>query len=160
MEHEESVPGSLDLAEEAAMETTSRLVAALVREGLVDITTEEPKARDNVSKLTLVRPKSQSSSSARIELSLRQGTRYRLISPMKPEEHTVITPELDPADIIGPIVIRELTGSNVSRRLEYRPGNVFDVVAPWICTDKNLAAQLRGELENSADNQGLYDPSP
>ncbi|GAB1313026.1 IucC family-domain-containing protein [Madurella fahalii] len=144
---------SLKLAQEAGMETTSRLVAALVNEGLVDVTAEHLENTNNVSNLILRQPKSQGSSSVRIKISLRRGTSYMLLPPTEPEEHTVIMPGLDPADVVGPVVIEDLTASNAPRRLEHRPGKVFDVVAPWICTDQNMAVQLRGELENSADNQ-------
>lgn len=160
MDHEKAAINGLDLAQDAAMETTSRLIAALVNEDLVHITNEGPQEQNDIHKLTLEQPNGLRSSSARIEISLRPDTGYSLVLLAEPEEHRVITPDLNPADIVGPVVIEDTVGSDVLRRLEYRPGKVFDVVAPWICSDQDVAARLRAELEDSADNQGTVRPRP
>ncbi|QRV86850.1 hypothetical protein RhiJN_14868 [Ceratobasidium sp. AG-Ba] len=138
------------LSQDASMETTSRLLAALVNEGLVDFTVQEIKS---VSSLALQCLGGQKNDSACVIVPLRQGTKYKLAPPAMPDEAAVITPELDPADIVGPVIIQHEVASNAAQQLEYRPEKVFDVVAPWICNDQEVAAKLRGELENSADNQ-------
>jgi hypothetical protein len=157
MDHEKRVTSSNTLAQDAAMETTSRLLAALVNEALVDIvTTGDPRKPSNIYDLTLVRRSGSGGSSAALKLTLCPGTSYKFVVPAYPEESALITPELDPADIVGPIIIEEQTGSNATQRLESRPEKVFDIVAPWICTNQEVVTKLRAELKNSADNQGPY----
>ncbi|KAL5632321.1 hypothetical protein ACGC1H_005328 [Rhizoctonia solani] len=133
------------------METTTRLLAALVNEGLVFITSEDPV---DVSSLFLGHLKEQNAKSTRIVARLRQGTEYRLEMPVTRKEGQVIipiiVPELDPADILDPIMIENPDG--LAQRI-YRPEGLFDVVSSWICDDQEVVAKLRGELQNSADNQ-------
>ncbi|KAH6630929.1 IucC family-domain-containing protein [Chaetomium sp. MPI-SDFR-AT-0129] len=150
----------LTLAQQAAMETTSRLVVSLLNDGLVDIALEDGQlSTGRVSSLTLVSPKDWDGVSTRITISLRRETRYKLLLPTTPEESSpILTPPLEPADIVGPVVVIQGTsesGGNGSPQLVYRPEKVFDVVAPWVCPDQEMATKLRGELENSADNQGI-----
>ena len=154
MDQEKTVTCGHDLARHAAMETTSRLIAALVNEGLAYVTTEDPGPLSNVCSFTLVCPKGQDSSSACMTIYLRQGTSYRLLLPTKPEEYAVFTPPLEPADIVFPVIIQDIADSNVPQELEHRPEKVFDVVAPWICAGQDMARTLRGELVSSADTQG------
>jgi hypothetical protein len=157
----ETIQDGLDLAQQAAMETTSRLITALVNDGLVHVTAEGGKLSSSISTLTLGSPTDRGKSSACMRISLRRGTRYELVLPSKPGESTVLTRPLEPADIVGPVVIRDMAGSDGPQRYEHRPEKVFDVVAPWICPDQAMAGKLRGELENSADNQGAVScPSP
>jgi hypothetical protein len=156
----ETTQNGLDLAQQAAMETTSRLITALVNDGLVHVTAEAGKLSSSISTLTLGSPTNREKSSACIKISLRRGTRYELLLPPNPGESTVLTPPLEPADIVGPVVIQNMAGSG-PQRFEHRPEKVFDVVAPWICPDQAMAGKLRGELENSADNQGAVScPGP
>lgn len=150
----------LSLAQKAGMETTSRLVAALLNDGLMNITAEDGQFSGRVSGLTLVSPKDWDGSSTRITISLRRDSKYKLVLPTNPEEYPVLTPPLEPADIVGPVVIQGTVESNGLPQLVYCPGQVFDAVAPWVCPDQDMAGKLRGELENSADNQGIVVLSP
>lgn len=159
MDGEKTVTSGPDLAQHAAMETTSRLIAALVNEGLAYVTTEDPKPPGNVFSFTLVCPRGQDRSSVCMKIHLREGTSYSLLLPTKPEEYTVLMPPLEPADIVFPVLIQDMADSNAPQQLEHRPEKVFDVVAPWICAGQDIARNLRGELENSADNQGMITSS-
>jgi hypothetical protein len=150
----ETIQDGLNLAQQAAMETTSRLITALVNDGLVHVTAEDDKRSRIISTLTLGSPTDRGKGSVWIKISLRRGTRYELLLPTKPGESTVLTPSLEPTDIVGPVVIQDMAGSIDPQQFEHRPEKVFDVVAPWICLDQAMAGKLRGELENSADNQG------
>ncbi|CAE6482845.1 unnamed protein product [Rhizoctonia solani] len=137
------------LAEEAALQTTTRLLAALVNESLVSVTSE-----DNVSSVFLGFLKEQNAKPTRIMVHLRWGSKYRLEMPVAQHAGQVFTPiivpELNPADILDPIMIEDHNG--LLQRL-YRPEDVFDIVSPWICDDQEVVAKLRGELQNSAYNQ-------
>jgi hypothetical protein len=150
----ETIEDGLNLAQQAAMETTSRLITALVNDGLVHVTAEDDKRSGSISTLTLGSPTDRGKGSVCIKISLRRGTRYELLLPTNPGESMVLTPPLEPADIVGPVGVQDVAGSNGPQRFEHRPERLFDVVAPWICPDQAMAGKLRGELENSADNQG------
>ncbi|KAK6531992.1 hypothetical protein TWF694_003155 [Orbilia ellipsospora] len=146
-------PNSAQIAHEAALETTSRLIAALVNEGLVAVTVEDLK---DVSYLVLKCHSKLINDSTRILVSLREGTRYELWTPaagitIAAEDCvSAISPELNQADIVGNIIIQHLSGRE---EVVYRPDEVFDVVSPWICDNKKVVAQVRAELQSSADNQ-------
>ncbi|KAG8688762.1 hypothetical protein FRC11_004822, partial [Ceratobasidium sp. 423] len=139
------------LADDAALETTSRLLAALVNEGLALATIED---LNDVSSLVLWSHNELNVNPTRILVSLRQESKYELVLPttqiageaIKP----VISPEFDPADVLGPVMIRHPDGREQAL---YRPEEVFDVVGPWICDKQQVLTKLRGELQNSADNQ-------
>jgi hypothetical protein len=154
MDQGATMQNGLNLAQQAAMETTSRLITALVNDGLLHVIAKDGKLPAGVSTLTLASPTDRDKRSTCIQISLRQGTRYELVFPTKPGESTVVTPPLEPSDIVGPVVIQDTAESDAPRRFEHRPEQVFDVVAPWICLDQAIAGKLRNELENSADNQG------
>ncbi|CAE6342302.1 unnamed protein product [Rhizoctonia solani] len=155
MASKETGSGRIKLAQEAAMETTSRLLAALVNEGLVFVTADDSS---DVSSLFLSTLTENSPRPTRIVVELRQGTKYRLEMPVTQKEFeeqaTIpivrVVPELDPADILAPIIIEH---SDELKQRSYRPEEVFDVVGPWICNDEEVLVKLRDELQNSADNQ-------
>ncbi|QRV99013.1 hypothetical protein RhiJN_27032 [Ceratobasidium sp. AG-Ba] len=141
---------NLELPQDAGMETTSRLLAVLVNEGLVKATAQDT---DTISCLFLSSTNDQKNSSEGIQVSLRQGTKYRLVSPATHDGPMVVIPDLNPADIVAPVTLSSQVGSNASSQLEHRPEKVFDFVAPWLRAEKEVVTKLRGELKNSADNQ-------
>lgn len=142
----------------AEFETTCRLLACLVNEGLVHASVVH-----------------DDSSAVSIWLELRsweespgdRGT-IRIRAAISPASRLIDTEEslqttVRPIDLAPPVVIththNDATMGELPGMVELNPAVLFDTVTPWLVDqglDLDKQKQIKAELENSARNQGLY----
>ena len=131
---------------QASFETTSRLLSALVNEGLVRATVtftgptgfglqiEGPGPVRNGSDLT-------------VWVGLAEDASYNSVTMTLPSL-------LHPDDLRLPVVIVQSCSQGRLTQLEVGPGALFDRMYPWFGQDESARMTIINELDSSARNQG------
>ncbi len=142
----------------AEFETTSRLLACLVNEGLVHASVvHDPSSAVSVW-LELRSWEESPGDRGTIRIRAAASPASRLIRTEESLQTTV-----RPIDLAPPVVIAhrhdDTTTGELPGMVELNLAGVFDIVTPWLMDqglDRDKQNQIKAELENSAQNQGLY----
>ncbi len=140
---------SHSLKEQAAFETTSRLLACLVNEGLVKAFT-----CSNGTCLCLRNPQETGTGSDELIVSVGLSEVFAENATFKLTKSL-----LHPEDLRLPVAIRHATGDVQYKTTEPDPVALFDAIYPWLGGNEDARRQIVQELMSSAGNQGELRPA-
>ena len=143
--------GERTLRQRALFETTSRLLAAVVNEGLA----RGSVSRSEQGKDLGLRVHGCETSKEDLGLSIWVGLAGDV--PYDAVHLTLISP-LYPTDLKLPVLIMNAQSTSAKERRELDPGVLFSIMYPWFGNDKAICARIEKELTDSARNQGQSSP--
>lgn len=146
----------------AEFETTSRLVACLVNEGLVNATVVDSTKSDITTWIELHDSKNTQAHAARLGIKVAASSHAKLAGIRKPPGLF-----LQPDDLIPPVIFEYRSDGSAlggsKELLTCHPSELFDVIANWFLDqglmESAVQKQITEELTNSAQNQGVPYPS-
>lgn len=134
------------LAQQASFETTSRLLSALVNEGLVRGIVTRPGPNGLSLQIQCPEP-AQKQSNLTILVGLAEGISY--------DSKAMTLPSLlHPDDLRLPVMVVQGDSLGKFRQSEVNPGVLFNRMYPWFGKDESARTKIVNELDNSARNQG------
>lgn len=152
----------LSCTQAAEFETTRRLLACLINEGLVQTRIVSKSESEPVTWLQLQNLKETQPQPAGPRVCVATSSDAKLSWTEKPQGLF-----LQPDDLVPPVIIEygnaggDVEGSEGSKKVvEFRPAKLFDLIATWFLDpeliDSAVREQIGEELNSSARNQGLF----
>ena len=149
----------LSRTQAAEFETTRRLLACLVNEGLVQATIVHASESKPVTWLELQSVKAPQLRPAQPRVRIATSSHVGLRSSEKP-----LGLFLQPDEIVPPVIVEYRNdGGHVDgseKVVEFCPAKLFDIIATWSLDQGRMSSavreQIAEELNSSARNQGLF----
>jgi hypothetical protein len=137
---------ALPAKERAYFETTRRLLAEIVNEGLASATVTVCQSTEQQALILTDNFESPADSESWVKVSLLPNTNLGL------KDGKVIS-LVRPANLQQPVTI----ASNSAEKESLDPEEIFEHICPWLSRDADAALLkvIGKELKNSRDNQGL-----
>ncbi|KAL8775645.1 MAG: hypothetical protein Q9209_000141 [Squamulea sp. 1 TL-2023] len=126
----------------ALCETTSRLLATVVNEGLVEVSIASVEAYDGLQIRIEARDELEQKTEHLILVRVRKGIRYE-------EKSDKPSLPLSPQDLQMPVTVNAKT-HNCNELVHPDPGILFDTTFPWLGFDIACKSQIIMELNSSA----------
>lgn len=127
-------------------QTSSRLLATLINEGLVKISVTCGSKKDDLRLRIAPRDEFNNQVSASILVRLHEKTHYV-------ERSTMSILPLSPDDLALPITWEPANASHQTIGVSTEPGMLFDLIFPWLGYDSGCKPQIVAELSSSAKFQ-------
>lgn len=137
---------SYSIEDQAKWETSSRLLATLINEGLVEISVACGSKKDHLSLRIAPRDDfiNQSSGSMLVGFHEEIHNVERSIMSILP---------ISPDDLAPPLTWEPANASHHTQGVSMDPGTLFDLIFPWLGCDDTCKPQIIAELSCSAKFQ-------